>query len=145
MQLFRSVILGCFFLVMVCSCKKKAQPANNNPVPSVAVQITLYPNDPVYYKIQAIGGWQYIDGGVNGIVLYRKSQEEFMALERTSSQLPNDPKAKVWVQSDNFTLKDTISGSTWRLIDAGVTKGPAQWPLRVYGTVYNGNSLAIRN
>ena len=111
----------------------------------MAVQINIYPNDPLYFKVQSVGGWQYIDGGINGIVLYRKSEEEFVAIERTSSQLPDDPKARVWVQSDNFTLKDTVSGSTWRIIDGGVTKGPAKWPLRIYGTVYNGNSLAIRN
>src|SRR3954466_4394507 len=120
MQFLRPLILCTFLIVTTASCKKKAQPVNNNPVPSVPVQITIYPNDPLYYKVQSIGGWQYIDGGINGIVLYRKSQEEFVAIERTSSQLPNDAKAKVWVQADNFTLRDTISGSTWRIIDGGL-------------------------
>lgn len=127
------------------ACSKKSQNTNNNPVPSVPVNITVYPNDPFYAKIQNIGGWMYIAGGINGIVLYRKSNEEFVALERTSSQLPDDPRAAVVVQKNNFTVKDTISGSEWQMIDAVVSKGPATWPLRIYGTTYDGNILAIRN
>ncbi len=125
--------------------KKKDQNIVNHPVPSIPVQITIYPNDPLFFKLQAIGGWQYIDGGINGIVLYRLSNEEIVALERTSSHLPNDKNAKVWVQPDNFTLRDTVSGSEWRLFDGIVTKTPAQWPLRRYGTVFDGNVLRVVN
>lgn len=130
---------------MLFSCNKKNQQANNNPVPSVPVNLKIYPNDPLYFKLQAIGGWQYIDGGINGIVLYRKSQEEFMAVERTSSYYPNNAAAKVQVMSDNFTLQDTISNSRWRIFDGTVTKGPATWALRLYGTSYDGNLLRIMN
>jgi hypothetical protein len=87
----------------------------------------------------------YIDGGINGIILYRKSNEEFVALERTSSYAPDDVKSRVIVMKDNFTLQDTVSDSRWRMMDGSVTQGPAEWGLRVYGTSYNGNSLAIRN
>jgi hypothetical protein len=135
-----------FLLVLWPSCRKKDTKANaDHPVPSVAVQITIYPNDPLYFKVQAIGGWMYIDGGINGIVLYRKSNEEFVAVERTSSELPKDPKARVVVQQDNFTLRDSISGSEWRMFDGSVTKGPAKWNLRLYGTVFDGNALRIQN
>jgi len=134
-------------LVTAFSCKKKARQQNSaqNPVPYQAVDITMYPNDPLNIKVQGIGGWMYVTGGINGIVLYRKSQEEFVAIERTSSALPSNPAARVNVLSDNFTLKDSISGSEWRIIDASVKKGPAEWPLRIYGTTYNGNSLRIKN
>jgi hypothetical protein len=133
------------FLLFFFSCKKKSKPEANNPVPSVPVNITMYPGDPLNYKIQSIGGWMYINGGINGIVIYRKSNEEFVAIERTSSQLPDDQRARVIVMSDNFTLRDTISDSRWRIFDATVTQGPAQWNLRLYGTNYNGNSLVIKN
>lgn len=145
MRLIPVVVIFVLVLLSAGCRKNEEQPVQNHPVPSVLVDVLLYPNDPLYYKVQAIGGWMYIDGGINGIVLYRKSNEEFVAIERTSSQLPNDPKARVVVQSDNFTLRDSISGSEWRLFDGVVTKGPAQWPLRLYGTVYDGNALRIRN
>jgi hypothetical protein len=128
------------------SCNKSGTPsANNNPVPSRPVEMSLYPNDPTYFKVQFIGGWMYVSGGINGIVLYRKSEEEFVAVERTSSQLPDNAAAAVKVMSDNFTLRDSISDSHWRIFDGTVTKGPATWPLRLYYTSYDGSRLIIRN
>lgn len=125
------------------SCKKPN--TSTHPVPSVPVNILVYTNDPLYFSLQSIGGWQYISGGVQGIILYRKSAEEFVAIERASTQAPSDSKSRVQVLSDNFTLKDSVSGSTWSILDAQVTKGPATWPLRLYGTSFNGQSLRIVN
>lgn len=139
------LIITIFLFALAC---KKKQTQNNqqyNPVPYTPVDITVYPNDPLNFTIQAIGGWKYINGGLNGIVVYRKSEQEFVAIERTSSYLPNDASAKVKVQNDNFTLKDSISGSKWQIIDGAVISGPATWPLRIYGTTYDGSTLRIRN
>lgn len=132
-------------LLLAFSCKKKAKNTNDNPVPSVPVNLTIYPGDPLNFKLQAIGGWMYFSGGINGVVVYRKSEQEFVAIERSSSHLPNDPKASVQVQSNNFTLRDTISGSEWRIFDGTVTKGPAEWPLRLYGANFDGNALRVTN
>lgn len=128
------------------SCKKKKSQSNtSNPVPNLPVNIKIYPNDPLYYKLQTIGGWMYVNGGINGLVVYRKSNEEFVAIERTSSYYPDNAAAKVKVLGDNFTLRDTVSDSRWQIIDATVTKGPAEWPLRKYGTSFDGNLLSIVN
>ena len=96
-----------FFLALLISCKRnKTQPLVNHPVPSVHVNVTIYPNDPLNFRIQAIGGWIYFNAGINGIIIYRKSNEEFIALERTSPHLPNDTAARVYVTKDNFSLLD---------------------------------------
>jgi len=134
-----------FILFFILSCNKKTQNVSQNPVASVPVNITVFPNDPINFKVQTIGGWMYMDGGIHGIVLYRLSNEQFLAFERSSTHLPNNANAKAFVQKDNFTLRDTISGSEWRLIDGIVTKGPAEWGLRQYGTTYDGNILKIIN
>ena len=139
------VLIALVFFTLFYSCKKKSTNAPENPVPSVPVNLTVYPNDPLNFKLQAIGGWIYINGGINGIILYHKSQQEFIAIERTSSYLPNNPSAKVVVMSDNFTCRDTISDSRWQIIDGTVTKGPAQWGLRLYGTTFDGSVLKIKN
>jgi hypothetical protein len=135
-------------LVSSVACRKKSsstQSQSNHPVPYVPVDITIYPNDPLNFKIQGIGGWQYFNGGINGLVVYRKSQQEFVAIERTSSYFPDNSSARVIVQSDNFTLRDTISNSKWQIVDGTVTNGPATWGLRLYSTNYDGNSLRVRN
>jgi len=132
-------------VLLACNKKKSTQNINNNPVPNVPVQISIFPNDPLNFKIQVVGGWMYVNGGINGIVVYRKSEQEFVAVERSSSHLPSDARARVWVKPDNFTLRDTISNSEWRIFDGTVTKGPAEWPLRLYGTTFDGNLLRIVN
>lgn len=139
------IVLMIFCSFVSCKKKSPSQSANENPVPYVPVSISLYPNDPLHFAIQAIGGWKYLAGGINGIVLYRKSEQEFVAIERSSSFYPGKPEAKVFVMTDNFILRDSISDSRWRIIDGGVTKGPATWPLRLYGTSYDGNLLRIQN
>lgn len=140
------VLLALFVLMALAGCKKDNTQNNaNNPVPSVTVQLNIYPNDPLYFKVQVVGGWTYIEGGIKGIVLYRKSEQEFVAVERSSTNDPNSNAARVVVMNDNFTLRDTVSDSRWRIFDGSVTKGPATWPLRLYGTSYDGNILKIRN
>lgn len=136
-------------LLSIGSCKKKAKTVQDN-IAYQTVNLTIYPNDALYFKLQAVGGWAYIRGGVNGIIVYRKAQNsaaDFVALERTSTQLPDNPDAAVKVQADSFTLKDTISGSTWRIIDGAILGGPTQRPLRLYSTFYDNASgaLTIRN
>lgn len=139
------IVLSVLFLFFSCK-KKDTQSAVNNPVPYVPVNYTLYPDDPIYFKIQSIGGWMYIDNvGINGIIVYRKSMEEFLVIERTSSYLPDNSAARVKVMSDNFLLRDTVSDSQWKIIDAQVVKGPAAWPLRTYGSTYQNSALRITN
>ena len=144
----RGVLIIITIFLVSFGCNKKNNASQNtaqHPVPYVAVDLTVYPNDPLNFSIQAIGGWKYINGGLNGIIVYRKSQQEFVALERTSAYLPDNAGAKVKVLSDNFTCRDTVSGSEWQIIDGTVTKGPAEWPLRLYGTNFDGNVLRIKN
>lgn len=149
--MFRIFSILSLTALLLCglSCKKKAKVVQDN-IAYQTVNITMYPNDALYFNLRTVGGWVYYRGGVNGIIIYRKAQNsaaDFVAIERTSTQLPDNPDAAVKVQSDNFTLKDTISGSKWQIVDGAVMSGPAQLPLRLYNTFYdNANgTLTIRN
>jgi hypothetical protein len=139
---FISVVILC---VLAVGCKKKATPVQNNGIANVPVNLIIYPNDPLNVKIQAVGGWMYFNGGVAGIIVYRKSPGEFVALERASTYHPDNYDARVKVQSDAFTLRDTISGSTWQIFDGAVISGPATLPLKLYANSYDGNALRITN
>ncbi len=144
--MFRIFSILLVALLFGSSCKKKAKVVQDN-IAYQTVNMTIYPGDPLYFKLQAVGGWMYIRGGVNGILVYRKAQNsaaDFVAIERTSTQLPDNPDALVKVQSDNFTLKDTISGSKWQITDGAVLSGPAQLPLRLYSALYDNGTGALR-
>lgn len=140
-------IIAC--ALTLAGCKKKNKAVQDN-IAYQTVNVTIYPADPLNFKLQVVGGWIYYNAGVNGIIIYRKTMvgaSDFIALERTSTFYPTDPFAKVKVQSNNFTLKDTISNSEWQIIDGAVTKAPATLPLRQYYTNYDSGTgaLTIRN
>ncbi len=142
------ILTGIIVMLLFSFCKKTTTVQDN--VPYQTVNITIYPNDPLYFKIQVVGGWVYLSGGVNGIIVYRQSQtgaNDFIAIERTSTHLPNDAGARVKVLSDGFTLKDTVSNSTWQINNGAVLTGPANLPLRQYSAIYDNGTgaLNIRN
>jgi hypothetical protein len=144
-----SILILVSVITIFSFCKKKKKAVQDN-IAYQTVNITMYPNDPLYFKLQTAGGWVYINGGVNGIIVYRKTMTntptDFIAIERTSTFLPDDPGARVKVQPDNFTLKDSISGSKWQIFDGGLISGPATQNLRIYNTIFDGNNtLTIRN
>lgn len=140
------ILTLCLIGMVFFACKKKkTETQPQYPIPNVPVSVTIYPNDATNFKIQAVGGWMYYSGaGINGLIIYRKSQADFVAIERTSPENPSVAGSAVKVQSDNFTLKDTIKGATWQIVDGAVMNN-ASWQLKLYGTSYDGNALFIRN
>jgi hypothetical protein len=134
------------FICLSCKKKKTVTPAITHPVPYAPVNVTIYPNDATNFKIQAIGGWMYVTGaGVQGLIVYRKTQSDFVALERASPENPGAAASAVKVQSDNFTLKDTIKNAKWQIVDGAPMQSTSAWQLRLYGTTYDGNILRITN
>lgn len=145
-----SIFILLISILNTTSCKKKSKQVEDN-IPYQTVNITLWPSDPLYVgKLGHVGGWIYYNGGVNGIIIYRITQNssaDFVAIERTSTHLPDNTGAAVKVQSDNFTLKDTVSGSTWRITDGALLSGPASTSLKLYSAIYDSGTdkLTIRN
>jgi hypothetical protein len=139
------IISAVLICVLAVACKKKATPVQDNGIQNVPVNIVIYPNDPLNNKIQTPGGWMYFNGGVFGIIVYRKTTTEFVVLERASTYHPDNYDARVKVQADAFTLRDTISGSKWQIFDGAVINGPANLPLKLYNNSYDGNALRITN
>jgi Rieske Fe-S protein len=133
-----------FFLLIVliffAECKK-----DNNNVPNTSVDIYLYTNNPSFVNISVIGGWVYVTGGVRGILIYRKSNSEFMAYDRNCTYQSNQPCATVVVDATNIAAKDTCCGSRFSIYDGSVYQGPASLPLKAYNTSYDGNVLHIYN
>jgi nitrite reductase/ring-hydroxylating ferredoxin subunit len=124
------------------SCKNK-----NDAIPDVYVNIEIDLNNPDFYPLQSVGNYVYVTGGVKGIIVYRKSFDEFIALERTC---PHDPDiGRVFVNESTHSAIDTIGcGSEFSLlVDGMVTEGPSKFPLKLYHAVYyeNMNILQITN
>ncbi len=128
-----------FIFCMLMACDKESY-----DFPQVDVSLFLYINNPEFFNVEVPGGWMYLNGGVGGILLYRKNLEEFIAYDRASTFNPTS-KCQVYVENDNITISDPCSESLFLITDGSIIQGPANQPLKRYNTVYNGNNLSIFN
>lgn len=141
-----SILFFCLIFV-ASSCKK----SNTNNVNSTGnsgfyVNYSIYSSTPEFFNISIPGGWIYINAGEKGIIVYRLSNSDFLAFER---KCPHDGasngNAIVKVLSDNYTIKDTICGSKFSMIDGTIIQGPSTKPLYQYVAYFDGNVLNIHN
>lgn len=129
-------ILVFFFVV---SCRKDKQKPE---IPYVVVNIQLYPNTLDYISVS---GWVYVTGGYRGLIVYRMTDNDFMAYERTCPYDPDKDCARVEVESSNITAVDSCCGSQYILTDGSPIRGPSGYSLQQYQTSYDGNQLRIFN
>ena len=142
------VTVSCLLLISMMSsfsgCKDKDQYPE---IPYAVVNIFIDPNSTMYIELNAVGGWVYLtaDPPSRGIIVYRLSQDEFMAYERICPYDPDMASARVEVESSAVTAIDSLCGSRFILTDGQPFKGPATLPLKQYRTYYDGSTLHIFN
>jgi len=139
------------FLIFSCAKKSTTQNVANNCTYSNAtnaqVNFAILSGSAQFFPINVIGGYTYVAGyGYRGILVYRLSQNQFMAFERGCSHDGcTSANHIVKVQTGNTAVKDTICGSTYNITDGSIQTGPASVPLYQYHTNWDGNQLQIYN
>jgi hypothetical protein len=133
-----------FFILLLpafSSCKKEHQ-----GVPNVYCNLTIYVNDPQNISLTTINGWKYFDGGNRGVIVYRKSQAEFVAYDRTCPYKPDEAASMVSVDTtNNILLKDMSCSSQFLLSDGTPVSGPAVVPLKMFKAIFDGTVLRVTN
>ncbi|MFZ4704647.1 MAG: hypothetical protein ACOYMF_01440 [Bacteroidales bacterium] len=133
------MMLALLILIPGISCRKdKQSPA----IPYVYVNITLLPESIDYLPVS---GWYYVSGGYRGLIVYRMTEGEFMAYERTCPYDPDKASARVQVELSGIIAVDSACGSRFVLTDGSPIKGPSGLPLQQYHTSFDGNQLRIYN
>jgi len=126
-----------FFVFASCNEEKEL-------IPNVYVDFQIDLNDPEYKDLNVTGGYINVTGGHRGILIYRRSFDEFSAYDRAC---PYDPECG-YVSADEsvFLAVDTVCcKSEFALtLNGAVTTGPAQFPLRNYSVQYNSSTNLIR-
>ena len=107
MKKYQYIYLILLLTIVFSSCKKK----NRDQIPLVYVSINVYLSNPQYINLTTVSGWEYVLGGSRGILVYRKSQDEFKAFDRHCPYSPEDDCARVEVDSTNITAIDPCCGS----------------------------------
>jgi len=142
MMKLRLILLFSFSMLFVACNKNK-----KNPVPSIPFDIIIDINLPSYNALISVGTYAYVNGGSRGIIVYRRSIDEFIAFDRHS---PMDPAGTcgqpLYPDPNNFlTLIDSCSTARFSLYDGSPITG-SDFGLRMYQTIYNGtNQLRIFN
>ncbi|PCH97695.1 MAG: hypothetical protein COB85_02515 [Bacteroidetes bacterium] len=127
-------------LLSTSGCKK-----DEDAVPSVQVNIYIYTTDAEFADLNAVAGWIYLTGGAKGIVVYRLSQDEFMAYDRNCTYQPSESDAIIEVDQTGIAAVDNSCGSRFLLTDGSILEGPASDILKRYQTTFDGNLLRIYN
>ena len=121
---------------------------NNTIIPYVYVNFYIDLNNPEYYDLNAIGNSVHVTGGVKGIIIYRKSIDEYLAFDRTCTYDPNHEWGKVVLDENMSSAMDTVCGSEFSfMLDGAAVGGPAAFPLQQYNVLYDesNNLLYISN
>ena len=114
----------------------------NHPVPNVAVNVQINIFLPSYSPLQSVGGYAFVNGGVKGIVVYRRSVDEFVAFDRMSTADGGFECVPLEIDTDNFLfLNDACSNAVYSMIDGTIVSGDAKYALRSYQVNFDGYSL----
>jgi hypothetical protein len=127
------------FIVLVVACTK-----DNGVIPFVPVNFTINIHNPSYIDLNAVSGWTYVSGGSRGILVYRKSLDEFLTFDRHSTY-DSQAGCQVALDSTNLILVDDCSGSKFLITDGSVLNGPASIPLWQYNNTFDGTFLSVYN
>lgn len=134
------VIVGAYFLIQ-SSCEQ-----NNQNIPYFPVNFDINLNLPAYTSLNYPGEHMIVQGGSQGIVVYRYTMDDFVVLDRHST-FDVTLGCHVTVESDGVTLSDEseCSDSKWLILDGSVIQGPATLPLHRYRTSWNPPILHVYN
>jgi nitrite reductase/ring-hydroxylating ferredoxin subunit len=127
--------LGVLMVMFVCgSCTKE-----NNLIPNVPVNFSSILTDPRLSRLSTAGGAVTVNGGIAGIVIYRRADNAYMAYDRCSTVNPEQKNAIV-IDDPNLTATDPVSGAKYSLFDGAPVKAPAKTSLKQYNVTITGNA-----
>jgi hypothetical protein len=111
------------------------------------IPFTSFPDESIqvnqHASLQSTGGYLYLNSiGVRGVILYRKSENVFLAFERNCSYRPNEACATVDVDVSTLFMIDPCCGSSFNF--EGDPIGGAAWrPLRQYEVIVGTGTVTI--
>ena len=141
------IILLVVLFLGVTACNKDDK---NDQVDVGYVNITINPNSTEYLELNIVSGWVYLVASPpsRGIIVYRMSQDEFKAFERTPPYNPNtccDGTVCTRLIVEDLFVKDTCLNVDYLIIDGSWVSGPGKMHLVEYHTYYDGTMLNISN
>jgi hypothetical protein len=132
-----------FLLFLLPGCSKKSETVND--IPYVAVSFSINPNSTEYINLNTVDGSEYLTGGYKGILVFRKSVNEFVSFERACPYDWQNTNARILVDTSGITAYCPVCKSKYILLDGTPFKGPSRYPLKQYQSYFDGTNLIITN
>jgi nitrite reductase/ring-hydroxylating ferredoxin subunit len=114
------------------------------PVPFVPVNVLVDLNNIRYQALRFDRGFVYENGGVRGLILYRRATNTYLAFDRACTYHPNNSCGRVDVDASGFFLRCPCCSSVFDF-DGNPTGAPAFTPLARYRTALSGSLLSVTN
>jgi len=136
------LVAGLILILFAAGCGKE----DNHPeIPDVPVSFAIHPTSTEYNEISYIGGWIYLTGGYNGILVYRPEMTVFVAYDRACPYDFQENNARIVVEDSGITCVCPVCGSKYIITDGTPFEGPSRYVLKQYQTTYDGSLLYIYN
>jgi hypothetical protein len=153
-RILSQLVLAFFIGGLIFSACKKNGDDPNSDIPYAHINVVINPNSTLYQELNIVSGWMYypyVNAPSRGLIIYRLTQDQFLAYERTppvnsnSCCDPNSGLCTYLVVGDYYPfVYDTCSDMSYQIID-GSPISPATIPLKQYMTSYDGMNLYINN
>jgi nitrite reductase/ring-hydroxylating ferredoxin subunit len=101
-------------------------------------------DDPELNDLLIPGNSVNLTGGINGIILYRLNNDEFLAWERTCPYVPTD-NCKISIDESNVFCECPCCESKYNIMDGMAYDGPSRYSLKSYQTYFDGLNIRIYN
>lgn len=144
-MLKRVFLIPLFLIGIIAGCKKDS-PTATSGVPNVAVNFSVDVYGGGYSNLLVVGGWVYVSGGYDGIILFCNGSGSYLAFDRGCPyDCETNTKAIVNVQTSGITAVCPVCGTTYSLYSGTITKGPGSIALKQYRTSFDGTNLTVTN
>jgi hypothetical protein len=133
------IIFSLLSLLLLIGCLKNT----THPIPSTPFSISINLNLPSYNALNGVSGYCYVQGGIQGIIVYRRSIDEFYAFECKSPAGNAECSFPLKVNKSNFLqLDDSCTSAKFSLFDGSAISG-SNVGLRQYSTQWNGSNILV--
>ena len=141
MKYFTAILLV-IFLIFSCDTEGNEE---NNLLPEVTVDETIFLNNPEYINLQVVGGWAYSQGGISGIILYHYSSNSYVAFERSAPHLSPQLCSKMSVKNGIIMFCSCDESEFNILNGAPLTEGVNYQARQYRVSILSSNTLRITN
>ena len=131
-------ILSTLFFFSTCNTK-------DDYIQEVYVNINIDLNLPEYSNLQVSGNSIFIEGGVEGIIIYHGVGNDYKVYDRNCSYEPSLSCSKIDSVASGIAYCGCCSSAFLLSNDASVLNSPALLPLKKYYWTLSGSKMHISN